>query len=79
MATIQVRNVPEEVAEKFRRRAEAAGQSLQNYMLDQMIKLANRGDKAEIMAAVRDVLDRSPGPGSSVETVVAELRELRGD
>ncbi|MBA3489356.1 MAG: antitoxin, partial [Longispora sp.] len=32
MATIQVRDLPEEVAETFRSRAERQGQSLQTYM-----------------------------------------------
>ncbi|KAA2258758.1 antitoxin [Solihabitans fulvus] len=77
MATIQVRDIPDDVAETYRRRAEAAGKSLQSYMRDQLIAMARRRDKAEVMAIVEDTLAQAPGPGLSTDAIVADLRELR--
>ena len=36
MATIQIRDIPDDVHEELQRRARAAGQSLQAYMRDQI-------------------------------------------
>lgn len=79
MATIQVRDLPEEVAEIYRRRAEAAGKSLQAYMREQLIKGAKRRDKSEIMAIIEQTLDADPNPGISDDTIQAARRELRGE
>ena len=79
MASIQIRNVPDQVAETFRRRADAAGQSLQVYMREHLIKSANRPDKAEIMAILEQTLANDPGPGISRETIEETRRELRGE
>jgi len=79
MATIQVRDLPEDVADVLRRRAEASGQSLQAYMREQLIAMARRRDKAEVMAIMRQTLERDPGPGLSADTVVSALRELRDE
>ncbi|GGM43923.1 putative antitoxin VapB1 [Longimycelium tulufanense] len=79
MATIQIKDVPEEVAETFRRRAAAAGQSLQSYMRQYLITEAGRRTKSEIMQAIRDTLERHPTPGSTTEQTIADLRELRGE
>jgi plasmid stability protein len=78
MATIQVRDLPDEVAQTYRRRAEAAGQSLQAYMREQLIEGARRRDKAEVLALLQQTLDNSPSPGASWETIEASRRELRG-
>ncbi|MEV6320050.1 antitoxin [Nocardia sp. NPDC051787] len=79
MATIQIRDIPEEDAEVLRRRAEAAGMSLQAYMRRELITLARRRTKAEAMAAIRDALERDPLPGGDRETVLAALRESRDE
>jgi antitoxin FitA len=79
MATIQVRDVPDEVAEVYRRRAAAAGRSLQSYMREQLIEGARRRDKAEVMAIVARTLAEDPGPGLSAETIAEVLGELRGE
>ncbi|AFE11431.1 antitoxin [Mycobacterium tuberculosis RGTB423] len=81
MATIQVRDLPEDVAETYRRRATAAGQSLQTYMRTKLIEGVRGRDKD---AGARTA---SPGisphaiaacPGISRETIEASRRELRG-
>lgn len=79
MATIQVRDVPDDVAETYRRRAQASGQSLQSYMREQLITMARRRDKAEMMAVVEQVLAQDPAPGLRGDTIQAGLRELRGE
>ena len=50
MATIQVRNVPDEVARVFKVRAAVAGKSLQEYMLSEMIRNAERASVDELYA-----------------------------
>ena len=77
MATIQVRDVPEDVAETYRRRAQASGKSLQSYMREQLIAIARRRDKAELMAVVEQTLDQDQAPGLSENTIRSALRELR--
>jgi plasmid stability protein len=79
MATIQVRDLPDDVAEVFRRRAEAAGRSLQSYMRDELIAMARRRNKAEVMEIMAETLAADPGPGLSAETVAEALGELRGE
>ncbi len=79
MATIQVRDVPDDVAETYRRRADAAGKSLQSYMREQLIAMARRRDKAEVMAIVEQALAQDPSHGLSEGTIEAGLRELRGE
>lgn len=79
MATIQVREIPDEVAEIYRRRAQASGKSLQSYMREQLIAMALRRDKAEVMAVVEQSLERDPAPGLSEATILAGLLELRGE
>ena len=73
MATIQVKNVPPEVHGELRRRAAAAGQSLQEYLLARLKEHANR-------PTLEDVLDRARGrAGGSVQFGVAvdALRSFR--
>ncbi len=77
MATIQVRDVPEDVAETYRRRAQASGKSLQSYMREQLIAMARRRDKAELMAVVEKTLDQDQAPGLSENTIRSALWELR--
>lgn len=79
MSTIQVRNLPDDVTEIYRQRAQAAGQSLQAYMREQLISVARQRTKAEVMAIVEDTLARDPGPGLTETTIVESLRELRGE
>lgn len=79
MATIQIRDVPDDVAEVLRHRAEASGRSLQSYMREQLIAMARRRDKAEIMAVIEQTLANDSGSGVTVDQVVSDLRELRGE
>lgn len=53
MATIQVRNVPDEVHERLQRRAADAGQSLQQYMLEAVCREAELTSMEELLARKR--------------------------
>lgn len=60
MATIQVRDVPEEVHQTYRRRAAAAGMSLQEYLLGELTAGARTRTPAEVVAEI----ERSLGGGA---------------
>ena len=73
MATIQIRELPEDAYETIRRRARAAGQSIQSYMRDQVIELASRRTKEEAWAAVESALLADDSPGSSMQGILDDL------
>lgn len=52
MATIQIRNVPDDVAKAFKIRAARSGQSLQEYMLSYVTAGAAKPTVAELMATL---------------------------
>ena len=52
MATIRIRDIPEAVYEIIRRRARAAGQSIQAYMKNQVERLARQPDEDELFTAI---------------------------
>jgi plasmid stability protein len=56
VATIQIRDIPEDAYERIRLRARAAGQSIQAYMRDQVIVIASRPTKAEVFADIEAAL-----------------------
>ncbi|MGY1703868.1 FitA-like ribbon-helix-helix domain-containing protein [Geodermatophilus sp. SYSU D00697] len=80
MPTIQIRDVPEDVHRTYRRRAADAGMSLQEFLLAELVEGARAQTPAEVVAEVRQQLERSSGQGfsgtSSAEFVRAE-RESR--
>lgn len=72
MKVIQVRNVPDEVHNTLRDRASAAGVSLSDYVLDELVRVAER-------PAIVDVLSRSsrrPG-GVTTDAIVDAVRAGR--
>ncbi|MPY97927.1 MAG: antitoxin [Actinophytocola sp.] len=73
MATIQVRDLPEEAYETIRRRARAAGQSIQAYMRDQIVDLASQPTKEEAWAAVESTLAAEDSPGATLDDILADL------
>lgn len=56
MATIQVRDVPEEVHRTYRQRAAAAGMSLQEYLRAELIQNAALRTPGEVAAEVSERL-----------------------
>ena len=77
MATIQVRELPEESYEVLRLRARRAGQSIQLYMRDQLIALAGRPTKEESRATIESVLGRTGGGESTAASVVGDISAER--
>lgn len=73
MATIQVREVPEELYEVLRRRARRAGQSMQSYMREQLLALAGRPTKEEAIEEIETVLERARTSEPVAASVVADL------
>ncbi len=74
MATIQIREIPEPAYEVLRRRARARGQSIQAFMRDQVIAMADRPSKEEAVASIEAVLGgHTAGPSPTPATIVADL------
>jgi len=71
MATIQIKHVPEETHAVLRRRAEAAGKSLQEYMLALLNQEAARPTMAEAVERIEHRLATSPPPQH------VSIREIR--
>jgi antitoxin FitA len=78
MATIQIREVPEDLYEVLRRRARRAGQSMQAYMRDQVVALAERPTKEEAIGEIEAILTRihseEPTAASITEDLTADRR-----
>lgn len=52
MSTIQIRNVPEEVSRTFKARAAAEGQSLSDYLLRELSRIAERPTPREVLESI---------------------------
>lgn len=70
--SIQIRNVPDPVHRTLRTRASAAGLSLSDYLLQEIVRVAER-------PPVVDVLARADGRsgGASPERIVSSVRSGR--
>jgi len=77
MATIQVRDVPDEVHRAYRRRAALAGMSLQEYVRAELTRNAERRTPAEIAAEVEERLATSGSAGYAARTSAAKIRADR--
>ncbi len=77
MATIQIRDVPEDVHRTYRRRAAAAGTSLQEFLLGELVEGARTQTPAEVMAEVRAHLGQRDGDGFSRSSSTAFVRADR--
>jgi len=73
MATIQIREVPDDAYEVIRKRARAHGRSIQSYMRDWVVDFAGRPTTEEALTAVQDALANRDTPGATRESVVADL------
>ncbi|MGH9070555.1 MAG: FitA-like ribbon-helix-helix domain-containing protein [Acidimicrobiales bacterium] len=70
---IQVKNVPDDVHEVYRRRAAQAGKSLQEYLLGELVRAAQRPTVEETLARIATY---SGGRAPFAETAAA-IREER--
>ena len=73
MATIQIRNIPDDAYETLRRRAKAAGQSLQGYMRQRVTEFARMPTKVEAMAEIEAMLERHGGSTATIEQLRDDL------
>lgn len=69
---IQIRNVPDEVHRTLKARAAAAGVSLSDYLLGEIVRVAERPPVAEVLARAG-----ARHGGASVEGIVAAVRSGR--
>jgi hypothetical protein len=74
---VLVRNVPPEIHATLVSRAEAAGKSLQEYVLGLLSESAGKPTMAEVMAEIEANLAANPMPSMSTEEIVATIREGR--
>ncbi len=72
MATIQVRNVPDDVYRIYRTRAAAAGMSLQEYLRAEMVRNAALRTPAQLVAEVEERL-RAEGREGFARVSAADL------
>lgn len=77
MATIQIRNVPEEVHRVYRVRAAAAGMSLQEYVLAELEQNAATRTPAELVAEVEARLRDEGRDGYAHVSAAAIVRHDR--
>ncbi len=73
MATIQIREIPEDAYEVIRKRARAAGRSIQSYMRDWIIEFAGCPTTDEVLAIMESVREASDTPGATRESILADL------
>ncbi|HET7389030.1 MAG TPA: hypothetical protein VFJ19_20470 [Nocardioidaceae bacterium] len=73
MATIQIREIPEDAYEVIRKRARRAGRSLQSYMRDVVVDFAGHPTTEEALAAMTAVRETSDAPGATAESILADL------
>ena len=73
MATIQIREIPEDAYEVIRKRARASGQSIQSYMRDVVVEVANRPTVEEILAMMEKARADRDTPGATHESILADL------
>ena len=76
MAMIQIRDVPETVRDELARKAAAAGQSMQSYLLGELTRLAERPSMAEI-AQRAQARARASGSTVTMRDAVAAVRAVR--
>lgn len=70
--TLQIRHVPDEIHRTLMIRAVTAGRSLSDYLLGEIIRVAERPPIAEVLARAGD----RPG-GPSMESIVEAVRSGR--
>ena len=72
MATIQIRDISEDAYEIIRRRARAAGQSIQAYMKGHIERLASEPEDDELFSKLERFVD-AHGTRLDIEALLADL------
>jgi len=76
MPSISVRNVPQETRDALAVKAAKAGQSLQEYLLAQLVAIGGRVELAEILAEMNDIASAWEGSVTS-EQILDAIHEGR--
>lgn len=76
MPSVQVKNVPDDVHRVLRRRAAEAGQSLQEYLLHQLVTQARQPSLEEVLARIGQHAE-SDIPFERAAALVREERDAR--
>ncbi|MEA3510880.1 MAG: hypothetical protein U9R51_05540 [Actinomycetota bacterium] len=76
-ATIQIRNVPEDVHRVYRTRAAEAGQSLQEYLRAHLIEFAAMSTPSETVAEVRKEIALEDPEGFATVSAAEIIRQDR--
>jgi plasmid stability protein len=77
VATIQIREIPEDAYEVIRDRARAAGRSIQSYMRELVVTLASEPTTDEMLAALDSARAGSDAPGATRESILGDLAAER--
>jgi plasmid stability protein len=71
VATIQIRDIPDDVHEELVRQARASGKSLQSYMRDWVVeRTRSEARRAAVLAEMQVILRADGGPGLTVEEIL---------
>jgi plasmid stability protein len=73
MATIQIREIPEDAYEVIRKRARTAGRSIQSYMRDWVVDFASHPTTEEMLAKLEATLASHDTPGATRESILTDL------
>ena len=76
MVSITIRDVPQETRDELAARAASSGRSLQEYLRDELIGLASQPDMTDLMARVRERVERT-GSRLPAEVILEDLRADR--
>ena len=76
VATIQIRDISEDDYEVIRRRARAAGQSIQAYMKKRVEQMVSEPDEAELFSDLERFVE-AHGIRLEVEALLADLDSAR--
>jgi plasmid stability protein len=77
MATVQVRDVPDDVHRTYRRRAAEAGMSLQEFLLAELVAGARARTPAEVVADVERRISEQQGRGFATGSSADDVRADR--
>jgi plasmid stability protein len=73
MATIQIREIPEDAYEIIRRRARTSGRSIQSYMREVVVEFAAHPTTDEALALMASARADSDAPGATRESILSDL------
>jgi antitoxin FitA len=78
VATIQIRDIPDDVHAELQRQAKAAGQSLQVFMRQWVLdQTRHRARRAAVLDELGEIMSRDRGSGVTTEQILDDLDAAR--